>query len=52
VVRFERVVEQAGDETVCVRFETRIGKRLLDRAPDAGCAELLLDGPPPGRNFR
>ena len=53
VVRFEsEVVQETGDETICVRFVTRIGKRVLDLAPDTGCAELLLDGPPPGRNFR
>jgi hypothetical protein len=53
VVRFEsEVLQETGDQTVCVRFETRNGYRIFDRAPDTGCAELVLDGPPPGRSFR
>jgi hypothetical protein len=53
VVRFEQeFLQEPGDTTVCVVFVTRKGKRVLDRAPDTGCAELVLDGPPPGRNFR
>ncbi|MBA2557343.1 MAG: hypothetical protein H0V12_08395 [Chloroflexi bacterium] len=39
------------DDTVCVYARTSLGTRTFDRAPDSGCVELLLNGPPPARKM-
>ncbi len=40
------------DSTVCVYATTTIGRKVFDRAPDDGCADLTINGSPPGRGFR
>jgi hypothetical protein len=41
------------DDTVCVYATTQPGRgrHVFDRAPDSGCAELVVDGPPAGQGF-
>lgn len=51
-VFFTDVAASDPDGTVCVYATTRVGNHVFDRAPDEGCMELTVDGPPSGQKFR